>query len=235
VETFMRDGYVKVPAVVPREVANEACVRLWERIGPLPDDPSTWTQPVVWTADLTGEGPFGQIATSEVLARALDAVAGPGGWSPKFTLGNIPVRFPHAEASNDDGWHIDASVPLQDGRWAVSTRPHTLLLLVLLSDVGPDDAPTRIRIGSHHDLPRILSEDPMDPFTAGPLVDAGTSGRPLAYATGEPGDAYICHPLLVHAAQRNLTGRPRFMAQTPILLTEPLGPGGPPALATVYS
>src|SRR4051812_18938486 len=116
----MRDGFVRVPAIVGREVADEACARLWERIGPVPDDPATWTQPVVWTSDLTGEGPFEAIITSEILTRALDAVAGPGGWVPRTTLGNIPVRFPHAEASNDDGWHIDGSVPVADGRWAVS-------------------------------------------------------------------------------------------------------------------
>ena len=32
----------------------------------------------------------------------------------------------------------------------------------------------------------------------------------FAFATGDPGDVYVCHPFLVHAAQLNRRGRPRL-------------------------
>ena len=38
----------------------------------------------------------------------------------------------------------------------LSSRERALLMLFLFSDVGPDDAPTRIRVGSHLDVPRVL-------------------------------------------------------------------------------
>lgn len=47
------------------------------------------------------------------------------------------------------------------------------------------------------------------------LVEA-TAHRPLAYATGSPGDVYLCHPFLVHAAQPNHGSAPRFLAQPPL-------------------
>ena len=49
---------------------------------------------------------------------------------------------------------------------ATSAVVHALLL-TLLSDVGPDDAPTRIRAGSHHDVAGVLGVEELDPFEAG--------------------------------------------------------------------
>jgi hypothetical protein len=41
--------------------------------------------------------------------------------------------------------------------------------------------------------------------------------RPEALATGDAGTVYLCHPFLVHAAQRRHHGTaPRFMAQPPL-------------------
>jgi hypothetical protein len=53
----------------------------------------------------------------------------------------------------------------------------------------------------------------------------------VAYATGEPGDMYLVHPLTVHAADEHRGTRPRFMAQTPVFLTAPVAPGEGNALA----
>ena len=67
--------------------------------------------------------------------------------------------------------------------------------------------------------------------SAAPLVDAASAHRPVAYATGRPGDMYLLHPLTVHAADEHHGSEPRFMAQTPIFLTAPVTPEGSSALA----
>lgn len=94
-----------------------------------------------------------------------------------------------------------------------------MLMLFLFSDVGEDDAPTRLRVGSHQDIARLLE----------PQGDAGLSfmdvagkvdvsaHREVAFATGEAGTVYLCHPFLVHAAQPHRGTRPKFMAQPPLL------------------
>ncbi|MEV4176821.1 phytanoyl-CoA dioxygenase family protein [Nonomuraea sp. NPDC049709] len=225
VEQFVADGFAKVEQIVPREVGDAARALLWQRIGLSPDDPAGWTQPVVWTADLTGEGPFGQFMASPRLHAALDAVAGPGGWARRGSVGNIPVRFPRVPPADDRGWHVDSNTMRPDGTWGVSNRPATLLLLVLFSEVGPDDAPTRVRAGSQRDLAKVLDEQVLDPMQMGPLFDATGEDRPVALATGSPGDAFVVHPFTVHAAQEHLGTEPRFMAQMPFMLTEPLSPG----------
>jgi hypothetical protein len=233
-DAFMTDGFAKIEKAAPRRVADEARALLWRQLGLSPDDPDRWSAPVRWASDLMGEGPFGEIVRSRALAAALDAVCGSGGWVPRGSLGNIPVRFPVAEPDDDRGWHIDANTPLPDGSWAVTGRPHTVLLLTLLSDVGPNDAPTRIRAGSHHDVARVLGPDPVELVEMGRLVDEASADRAVVHATGEPGDMYVVHPFTVHAADEHRGTTPRFMAQAPIVLTAPLTPASSSPLACVW-
>lgn len=234
VDEFMSDGYAKIEQAAPRGVADAARAALWQQLGMSPDDPAGWSEPVRWAADLMGQGPFGELARSPVLAQALDCVCGAEGWLPRGSLGNIPVRFPVAPPHDDRGWHIDANTPQPDGSWAVTGRPHTLLLLTLLSEVGPDDAPTRIRAGSHRDVARVLGPDPLELAEMGPLVDEASAQRPVVHATGQPGDMYLVHPFTVHAADEHRGRTPRFMAQGPVQLTGPLTPASSSPLARVW-
>jgi hypothetical protein len=232
--TFVENGFLKVDGAVSREIADAARDALWTQIGLSPEDPESWTRPVVWAADLTGQGPFGALVRSSRLGEALDAVCGTGGWQPRGSLGNIPVRFPVPPSDDDRGWHIDANTPGPDGTWAVSGRPQTLLLLTILSEVSAHDAPTRIRAGSHRDVAALLDERLIDPFECGPLVDAASADREVTLATGEPGDMYVVHPFTVHAADEHRGRVPRFMAQAPVPLTAPLTPQAGTLLASAW-
>ncbi|MER7128500.1 phytanoyl-CoA dioxygenase family protein [Streptosporangium saharense] len=231
IDSFVTEGFVKLEGAAPREVGDAARALLWQRIALSPDDPSGWREPVVWASDFTGEGPFGELSRSPVLAEALDDLCGAGGWRPRGALGMVPVRFPRVPPANDRGWHIDGNAAQPDGTYLCSGRPETMLLLVLMSDVGPDDAPTRVRVGSHRDAAKLLADRAMDPFEAGPLLDEVSAHRPVVHATGRPGDMYLLHPLTVHAADEHRGSEPRFMAQSPVFLTEPVSPDGHNALA----
>jgi len=225
IERFTADGFVKLDAAVPREVGDAARDLLWRKIGLSPLDPDAWREPVVWASDLTGEGPFGEIIKSARLAGALDELCGPGGWIPRGQLGMVPIRFPRLPPANDRGWHVDATIRQPGSGYLCGGSPETLLLLTLLSEIGPDDAPTRIRAGSHRDAAAVLAGRALDPFEAGPLVDAASGHRPVVRATGLPGDMFLVHPLTVHAADEHRGSEPRFMAQTPVFLAGPVTPG----------
>jgi hypothetical protein len=224
IDAFVADGFVKVTGAFPREVGDACRAELWRATGCDPDDPATWTRPVVRLDHFTST-PFRRAANAPALHEAFDQLAGPGGWVPRGGLGTVPVRFPSPEDPGDAGWHLEGSFAGPDGgvRVNLRSRGRALLMLFLFSDVGEDDAPTRIRVGSHLDVPPVLEphgDGGMAWMDACVAAVPRSEGRPEALATGAPGDVYLCHPFVVHAAQPHRGPRPRFMAQPPL---EPRG------------
>lgn len=152
------------------------------------------------------------------------------GGIPRDSLGTFPVRFPSDEASGDDGWHVDVSFGYEhpdfmEWRANVSSKGWALLMLFLFSDVGTEDAPTRIRVGSHIDVARQLAPAGEAGLTLRELAAdafAGSASRPKELAVGKAGTVYLCHPFLVHAAQPHRGTSPRFMAQPPLMPREPI-------------
>jgi hypothetical protein len=229
VERFLTDGFVRIEVAFPPRVAADCARLLWRETGYDPDDPGTWREPVVRVGGMA-QGPFAAAANSPVLHRAFDLLVGEGRWEPRYSLGTFPLRFPHPEEPGDTGWHIEGSY-LPEGavhdHTNLRSRGRALLMLFLFSEVTEADAPTRIRVGSHLDVPPVLApygEAGASFLQLGPQVDAASAHRPLAYATGRPGDVYLCHPFLVHAAQPHHGTRPRFIAQPPLHPAVPLRP-----------
>lgn len=157
---------------------------------------------------------------------AIDDLLGAGRWQRRTGYATFPIRFPSDDDPGDTGWHVDGAYEAGDAPppWNYHldfwSRGRALLLLMLFSDVGPDDAPTRIRVGSHLDTARILR--PYGPAGA-PFADvsracAESRDHPIVHATGSAGDVYLCHPFLLHAASWPHRGTtPRFLGQPPIL------------------
>ncbi|AHH15259.1 phytanoyl-CoA dioxygenase (PhyH)-like protein [Nocardia nova SH22a] len=229
VDAFVAEGFVRVDGAFSAETATAAREILWRATGCDPEDPATWNQPVIRLPGF-GDEPFRVAARSPLLARACDQLVGPGRWVPRNGLGTFPIRFPSDQPPGDDGWHIDASFagddddPSDYGRWRVNvvSKGRGLLMLFLFSDVGPQDAPTRIRAGSHLRMARVLEPYGEAGVPMFDLVDdfATTADLPEVAATGRAGDVYLCHPFLVHAAQPHRGAHPKFMAQPPLELNE---------------
>lgn len=229
IQSFIQHGFVRIDEAFSRQAAEQARAILWQATGCDPDDSSTWTQPVVRLGQFS-QPPFREVANTPVLLRAFDQLVGPGRWLPRATLGTFPVRFPSETASGDDGWHIDVSFgednpDFMEWRANVSSKGRALLMLFLFSDVGPDDAPTRIRTGSHRDIARQLAPAGEAGLTLRELAAdgfAGSAQRPEVLAVGAAGTVYLCHPFLVHAAQKHRGLVPKFMAQPPLQPREPV-------------
>jgi len=98
-------------------------------------------------------------------------------------------------------------------------------MLFLFSDVGEEDAPTRIRVGSHLRVPPLLApagEEGLPMMEVSLAAAHATEGMPEVTATGCAGTVFLCHPFLVHAAQAHRGVTPRFMAQPPLIPRVPL-------------
>ncbi|RUT31307.1 phytanoyl-CoA dioxygenase [Arsenicitalea aurantiaca] len=224
IDHFITEGFLRIDGAFSAETADRARAILWRASGCDPEDPRTWTRPVVRIGEL-GLPPFAEAVGSRVLHGAFDALVGEGRWLPRNSLGTFPIRFPSPEDPGDAGWHIDVSFGTEDPdflswRANITSRGRALLMLFLFSDVGEKDAPTRIRAGSHLDIARRLAPAGPDGLTLRELAATGfaeSAHRPEVLAVGAPGTVYLCHPFIVHAAQPHHGTEPRFMAQPPLL------------------
>ncbi len=144
---------------------------------------------------------------------------GPHRWTRRPGIGgDLPVRFPSRDWPGDTGYHIEGNWWGGDEYWTdLRSRGRGLTAFFLLSDVGPDDAPTRLVTGSHLFIPPVLA-------AAGPSGMGGEAAvgrlqpsvlcRHTAHATGLAGDVYLCHPFLVHTSTWPHRGTtPRMIAQ----------------------
>ena len=231
-EDFVRTGFVRIDRAFPRDVADACRAMLWRETGADPNDPATWTRPVVRLGQYHAP-PFLAAANTPVLHGALDQIVGQGRWVPVRSMGTFPIRFPSDVDTGDTGWHIDASfagvnsdaADFMTWRVNVQSQGRALLVLFLFSNVGSDDSPTRLRSGSHLAIARRLAGAGDEGLSIADLVANGfdqTDGLPEVFATGEPGTVYLCHPFLVHAAQRHRGSRPKFMAQQALFPAQPL-------------
>jgi len=227
VDQFIHDGFVRIDNAFSAETALAGREILWRDTGCDPNDRATWTKPVIRLWDYPQE-PFREAVNTPVLHRAFDTLVGKNRWVPRESLGTFPIRFPHPDDPNDTGWHVDSSFPPDPPvgndymRWRinVNSKGRALLMLFLFSDVGADDAPTRIRIGSHLEVARILApagEEGLSTMELAMKAEPATRGLKEVVATGDAGTVYLCHPFLLHAAQPHRGTMPRFLAQPPLM------------------
>ena len=236
IESFIADGFVKIENAFSADLAKQGRDALWRYTGLSPDEPQNWIRPVV-RVGFKSSPPFIEAANTPQLHRAYDQLVGEGRWLAPTGLGTFPIRFPSSESPGDDGWHVDVSFGIDnpdfmEWRANVKSRGRALLMLFLFSDVGPNDAPTRIRKGSHTAIARELLPYGDEGATLRQLSRNGyasTEDCDVALATGAAGTVYLCHPFIVHAAQPHRGEQPRFLAQPPLLPKGDVDPALPPS------
>jgi hypothetical protein len=223
IEQFVTDGFVKLEEAFSREIASACRDILWRDLKLSPDHQEEWTQPVI-RLGMYADAPFRTAASSPLLSEALDQLVGAGRWIPPQALGAMVVRFPVGKPW-DDGWHIDASFPPPDEslspdyfKWRVNvaSRGRAMLMLFLFSDCGADDAPTRVRVGSHLPMAQQLMRHGEAGISLTDLAAEGfesSADCDIALATGGAGTVWLLHPFTVHAAQAHRGTEPRFLAQ----------------------
>ncbi|MFC6884933.1 MULTISPECIES: phytanoyl-CoA dioxygenase family protein [Actinomadura] len=227
VEGFVRDGHVVIRRAFDADVAAACREVIWsvlESHGIDRADRGTWRAPKVDAACPPG-GPFAAAASGAVLVGAIDALIGAGRWQAPIPAHGGTVKFPFEDWPGDTGWHIEGNRWGGEDYWTdARSTGRGLTAFFLFSDVGRNDAPTRLVSGSHLSVPPILA-------AAGP---AGMSGgavaerlrpsvlhRPVTHATGRAGDVYLLHPFLVHTATWPHTGTtPRMMSQPGIAVPD---------------
>lgn len=220
VAAFVRDGYLAVRGAVDTQTAA-ACQQLtWAamaRRGIGRDNRASWPALAEGFTGLAGE-PFVAASMAPALTAAYDELIGPGRWKRAVDIGPaVVVRFPDEHDRGNAGYHIEGSYAGPDGQGMVNIRSRArgLLALFLLTDVGSDDAPTRLMAGSHlYVLEFLAPHGEAGADSDGVFWRESVLCRTVAHATGQAGDVFLCHPFIVHTATWPHRGTgPRMIAQ----------------------
>lgn len=237
-DEFDRRGLLRLPATIPPAEVTTMRQHLWQHLLDTheihPDRPETW--PVHTPAQfqkLTGTRAFNAMATGQLCA-VIDGLLGADSWQRPARWGRPLVTFlrPTAWDVPTSGWHLDsqdleltmlavfahlAPVRPRSGGTLVITGSHQLI-----TPAGPQagNAPVRSRevkahLSTVHPWLRDLWKGDGDTgpihryLTAGAVID-GVHVR-VEELTGEPGDAVIMHPRLLHVVAPNSLHTPRMM------------------------
>lgn len=187
-------------------------------------DPATWTWPYI---DVIGQHSF---FIAERAPRAWQAIGDLLGghervetwtWTdsakPNFYPSDPSAREVHPDAET---WHIDnpsTAMTLQG-------LTNGLICVVLLSSIGPGMGATMLCPDSLAPVARLLVDHPEGYDFVAP--DAGAQVTRCCHefveATGEPGDVYFLHPLVMHTTAPNPSGTIRWMSNPLVRVRAPL-------------
>jgi len=239
-DEFDRLGILRLPAAIAPAEVTVMRQRLWEHLLDThaihPDRPETWTvhKPAQFRK-LTATGAFDAMATDQLCA-AVDGLRGAARWQRPAHWGRPLVTFPRPGTTWDvpaSDWHLDsqdigelsmvvvfahlAPVRPSGGGTLVITGSHQLT-----TPAGPkaDNVPVRsgdvkAYLRTLHPWLRDLWNADSDTdrirryMQAGAVID-GVRVR-VEELTGEPGDAVIMHPRLLHVVAPNSLTTPRMM------------------------
>jgi hypothetical protein len=194
-----------------------------------PDDPETWT----WSrVDLTGpETLVIEEFAPDAWAAICDLLGGPGRiktrtWGHYLIL-NLRDDDPLARdrpGPHAPSWHIDDPSPAT----RIDNIRNGLVCIALFSKLLPRSGNTWLALDS---VPRVARELAAHPEGVDFLNERGShiTGQCERFfeVVGEPGDILMMHPLMMHSASRNRSGRIRWMANPMVYLKEPLDPFRP--------
>ncbi|KAF2814798.1 uncharacterized protein BDZ99DRAFT_506167 [Mytilinidion resinicola] len=239
-------GYIKIPSCSTQEQSAGFASNIWARLNMDPKDQSTWTKerihmpthqsvlvadfaPKAWNAicDLLG-------GTSRI------NTAASSNWRDSFivNLGTPSTLNKPATPRQLYDWHIDGDFFIH----YLDSPEQALLVIPLFSGIAPNGGgtficPPAISTAAQHLYenpagvsPRMVQrpKSPADGdtwiFTLSDWFNpAVRSFPPSAFVevTGQIGDVYLLHPLMLHSASKNATRVPRIITNPPVSLREP--------------
>lgn len=224
-EHFLQFGYVVLRDCFPRELAGEWTRAALERLGYSAADPATWKLPRVHlpgvrTREFRTFAPRAWRAACELLGGE-ERIRQPCTVSDEFII-NFRIgagRKWKPPAPDAAAWHLDGDY----FRHFLDSPEQGLLTLMLWSDVGPRMGGTFLARDSVPVVARYLAEHPEGVRPARlETRRLMQECRDFVEITGRVGDVVLMHPLMLHAASPNPSGRPRFLTNPPLALKQPL-------------
>jgi hypothetical protein len=247
IESFLADGYVHLRGAFPKQLAEAVVASAHRRLREQPtrcllpeqaqreadrlahydaNDPTTWPE---GRLDIEGErrftisefSPFAERAVFQLLGDA--ARVRTRSWTSNLIV-QYPVRSLSSwiPAPDHQSWHLDS--PSTHTR--IDDLRTGLLVFIVFSDLLPDSGNSWLALDSPAKVARALAAT-----SAGVDFCSDHAGCAITRTctrffelTGEAGDLFLVHPLMLHSASQNPSPRIRFLGNPMVYLQEPLDP-----------
>ncbi|KAJ6599917.1 hypothetical protein DFH09DRAFT_1129057 [Mycena vulgaris] len=239
---FLTHGFVHLTNCFSRDASEAFTANLWTRLGMSSTDKSTWHTERINMPSHTS------VRVSEFAPKAWDAICELVGgedriseqtkvWKDSFIV-NLGKEGQGEVAFRElDGWHVDGDFFIH----FLDSPEQALLVIPVFSDIAPGGGGTAICSDGIGVVARHLYNNPNGvtpwmhprgtPETTGPdrllFFSSIVQDRALASdtsfheMTGQVGDVYLLHPLMVHSASKNATRVPRVITNPPVSLKTP--------------
>ncbi|KAJ7282533.1 hypothetical protein C8J57DRAFT_1499522 [Mycena rebaudengoi] len=239
---FLTHGFLHLPQCFTREAATAFTANLWTRLGMSATDKSTWhserihmpAQNTVMVSDFALKA---WSAICELLGGEERISESKRSWGDSFIV-NLGIEGKGAVGFRElDNWHVDGDFFVH----FLDSPEQALLVIPLFSDIAPGGGGTAICTDALGHVAKHLYKNPggvtpwMDvrgtPEPTGPDRLAFfksivrnpelVSDASFHEMTGEVGDVYLLHPLMVHSASHNALRVPRVITNPPVALEKP--------------
>lgn len=248
IESFMADGYVHLRGAFSKDLAAAVVASAHRRLREQPsrcllpeqakreavrlahydvDDPSTWPE---GRLDIEGERRFTISEFSPFAERAVFQLLGDAARvRTRSWTSNLIVQYPVRSltswipAPDHQSWHLDS--PSTNTR--IDDLRTGLLVFIVFSDLLPDSGNSWLALDSPAKVARTLAAAPEGvDFCSDHAGSAITRTCERFFElTGEAGDLFLVHPLMLHSASQNPSPRIRFLGNPMVYLQEPLDAG----------
>ncbi|KAJ6627667.1 hypothetical protein B0H10DRAFT_1993629 [Mycena sp. CBHHK59/15] len=236
---FLEHGFLHLPQCFSRAASEAFSANLWTRLGISPSDKSTWhteriNMPSHTAVRVSDFAPKAWSAICELLGGEDRISDNTLDWKDSFIVnlgkeGQSAVGFRELE-----NWHVDGDFFVH----FLDSPEQGLLVIPIFSDIAPGGGGTAICTDGIGIVARYLYANPggvtpwMNPRGTPEPTGPGrlsffrsivqnrelVSDASFHEMTGEVGDVYLLHPLMVHSASKNALHVPRVITNPPVAL-----------------
>lgn len=238
-ERFRQRGYIHLKKCFTREQAQGIIKDVWIRLGMDPTDKSTWT------TRKTNMPNHNSFSAAEFAPKAWAAICELCGGEERINtatrewrdglivnLGSPEMEGKEVVPRNLDNWHVDGDFFIH----YLDSPEQALLVIPMFTDVVPGGGGTMI---CPEAIPKVAGHLYQHPEGVSPrmrprsheefrkekdlqwFTELAQSCSDFVEVTGECGDVFLLHPLMLHSATTNPRRQVRIITNPPVSLKEP--------------